>query len=85
MAGPAAEAAELPIIDPATITHFVAVQSALTLEEGMMARALASELSVGERRAWLAELRELSVPEAVKRIRAVLHATRTADIPSDVS
>jgi hypothetical protein len=69
---PAETSAELPTLDPATIAHFVAIQGALTLQESMLARALAAELSSAERNRWLAELRTLSVPEAVARIRAIL-------------
>jgi hypothetical protein len=63
---------ELTTLDPATIAHFVAIQGALTPQEAMLARALAAELSPAERRSWLAELRALSVPEAVAKIRSVL-------------
>jgi len=66
--------AELPMLDPAAIAHFVAIQGALTFREGMLARALAAELSPPEMRAWLAELRRLSVPDAVAKIREVLGA-----------
>ena len=66
--------AELPMLDPAAIAHFVAIQGALTFREGMLARALAAELSPSEMRAWLAELRRLSVPDAVAKIREVLGA-----------
>jgi len=66
--------ADLPTLDPAAIAHFVAIQGALTFREGMLARALAAELSPSEMRAWLAELRRLSVPDAVAKIREVLGA-----------
>jgi hypothetical protein len=65
---------ELPTLDPAALTHFAAIQSALTLEESMLARAMAAELTPAELRAWLSELREMSVPDAVAKIRAVLNA-----------
>ncbi len=72
---PSTEAtADLPTLDPAAIAHFVAIQGALTFREGMLARALAAELSPSEMRAWLAELRRLSVPDAVAKIREVLGA-----------
>jgi len=67
-------ASDLPMLDPAAIAHFVAIQGALTFREGMLARALAAELSPSEMRAWLAELRRLSVPDAVAKIREVLGA-----------
>jgi hypothetical protein len=65
---------ELPTLDAATLAHFVAIQGALTFREGMLARALAAELSPAELRAWMAELRELSVADAVAKVRAVLNA-----------
>jgi len=64
--------AELPTLDMAALAHFAAIQGALTFREGMLARALAAELSPAEMRTWLTELQTLSVPEAVARIRAVL-------------
>jgi len=65
---------ELPTLDPAALTQFAAIQAALTLQESMLARALVAELTPAELRAWLSELRELSVPDAVAKIRAVLNA-----------
>lgn len=65
---------ELPTLDAATLAHFVAIQSALTFQEGMLARAMAAELSPSELRAWMTELCELSVADAVAKIRAVLNA-----------
>jgi hypothetical protein len=64
--------AELPTLDMAALAHFAAIQGALTFREGMLARALAAELSPAEMRTWLTELQTLSVPEAVAKIRAVL-------------
>jgi len=63
---------ELPTLDPAALAHFAAIQGVLTFREGMLARALAAELPPAELRTWLAELRTLSVPEAVTKIRGVL-------------
>lgn len=54
----------------------MAIQGALTPQEGIFARALAAELSPAERHRWLAELGSLSVPEAVAKIRAVLGTDR---------
>ncbi len=68
------DADELPTLDPAALAHFAAIQSALTFQEGMLARAMAAELTPAELRTWLADLRELSVPDAVAKIRAVLNA-----------
>jgi len=75
---PTATAAEPPsdlaTLDPAALAHFAAIQTALTFREGMLARALAAELTPAELRTWLAELRTLSVAEAVAKIRGVLGA-----------
>lgn len=72
-AEPAMEAAEkLPTLDPAALAHFAAIQGALTFRESMLARALAAELSPADLRAWLTDLRALSVPEAVAKVRSVL-------------
>jgi hypothetical protein len=76
---------ELPTLDPAALTHFAAIQGALTLEESMLARALAAELTPAELRAWLSELREMSVPDAVSKIRAVLNAEGSDSTPGDGS
>jgi len=77
--------ADLPTLDPATLAHFAAIQGALTFREGMLARALAAELSAAELRAWLAELRTLSVPEAVAKIRGVLDPDDSGNISGGVS
>ena len=63
---------ELPRLDRAALAHFGAIQAALTLREGMLARALAAELSPADLRTWFAELQMLSVPDAVAKVRAVL-------------
>lgn len=47
---------DLPTLDAAALAHFAAIEGALTFREGMLARALAAELSPSELRAWLAEL-----------------------------
>src|SRR6185436_19200389 len=65
---------ELPTLDAATLAHFAAIQGALTFREGMLARELAAELTPAELRAWMTELCELSVADAVAKIRAVLNA-----------
>lgn len=62
----------LPPIDPQTMAHFVAVQSALTPEESAIAREVAKELSASELRAWFDELGKLSVPEAVEKVRKLI-------------
>lgn len=62
----------LPPIDPQTMAHFVAVQSALTAEEASLAREVAKELSAAELRAWFDELSTLSVPDAVAKVRKLV-------------
>jgi hypothetical protein len=63
---------ELPPLDPNAMSHFIAIQSALTPREAALARRLASELSPAEIRAWFAELSTVSVADAVARIRAFI-------------
>ncbi len=63
---------ELPILDSAALSHFANIQNALTSREGMLARAIAAELSPAELRSWITELRQLSTPDAVARIRGLL-------------
>lgn len=73
-ATPAAAAvpSNLPTIDQADMMHFTAILNALSLRERMYAQALAAELSPDELRSWIAELKQLSVADAVTKIRAVL-------------
>jgi hypothetical protein len=65
----------LPPLDPAAMAHFIAIQSALTPEEAMVARGVAKELSPVELRGWFDELKALSVADAVARIRSLIHPT----------
>src|SRR5687767_8075688 len=62
----------LPPIDPQTMAHFIAVQSALTPEEAAIAREVAKELSAAELRTWFDELSKLSVPDAVEKVRKLI-------------
>ncbi len=62
----------LPPLDPQTMTHFIAVQSALTPEEGAIAREVAKDLTAAELRAWFDDLSKLTVPEAVGRVRKLI-------------
>jgi len=62
----------LPPIDPQTMAHFIAVQSALSPEEGALAREVAKELTAAELRAWFDELADLSVPAAVAKVRKLI-------------
>lgn len=65
----------LPPIDPKTMSHFIAIQSALAPNEAALARQVAAELSPAELRAWFDELSALSVQDAVAKIRSMLGAT----------
>ncbi|HEY4243688.1 MAG TPA: hypothetical protein VGM88_27940 [Kofleriaceae bacterium] len=65
----------LPPLDPKTMSHFLAVQSALAPNEAVLARQVAAELAPTELRAWFKELSALSVPDAVAKIRSMLGAT----------
>lgn len=62
----------LPPLDPKMMSHFIAIQSALTPNEATLARQLAAELSSAEQRAWLHELTALSVSDAVAKLRGIL-------------
>ncbi len=62
----------LPPIDPSTMAHFIAIQSALKPEEATLAREVAGSLGVTELRAWFDELSKLSVPQAVQKIRVLI-------------
>jgi hypothetical protein len=76
---------ELPTLDSTALAHFAAIQSALTFREGMLARALAAELTPADLRTWLDELRQLSVADAVARIRSVLGDETSDDTTGGVS
>ncbi len=76
----------LPPLDPAAMAHFLAIQSALGADEAAMAREVASTLSPRELRAWMSELRTMSVPDAVAAIRKHIHPqaqpSNTAEVVS---
>jgi len=59
-------------LDPADMQHFLQIQAALTPDEAALARAVAKELSPSELQGWFAELRALSVPDAVAKIRQLI-------------
>ncbi len=63
---------DLPPLDPATMAHFIAVQSALKPEEAALAREVAGDLEPAALRSWFDELSKLSVPDAVAKIRALI-------------
>ena len=65
--------AELPPLNPETMTHFMAVQAQLSPVESALAREVAADLAPAQLRAWFDELSKLSVAEAVARVRALLN------------
>ena len=65
----------LPTLDDASLAHFQAIEDALTLAERMRAHELAAQRPAAELRAWYAELRAMSVPDAIARLRAELEPT----------
>lgn len=67
-----APAVELPPLDPATMQHFIAIQSALAPDEAVLARAVAAELAPAQLREWFDELKKLTVPDAVAKIRTLI-------------
>jgi hypothetical protein len=69
---PTQSSAELPPIDPKTMSHFIAIQSALGPEEAALARQLAAELTPIELRAWFDDLSKRDVAQAVQKIRGLL-------------
>jgi hypothetical protein len=66
------EPAELPPLDMEAAAHFVQIQQQLTPEEAALARGIAANLQPNELRAWFAELKQLSVADAVAKIRAFI-------------
>jgi hypothetical protein len=68
----ASAGATLPPLDPQTMAHFIAIQSALAPDEAALAREVAGELAPAELRAWFDELSKLSVPDAVVKIRSLI-------------
>ncbi|HEY4177981.1 MAG TPA: hypothetical protein VGM90_14135 [Kofleriaceae bacterium] len=62
----------LPPIDPQTMAHFIAIQSALKPEEAAMAREVAGNLGTAELNSWFEELKKLTVPQAVQKIRVLI-------------
>jgi hypothetical protein len=75
----------LPPLDPAAMAHFLAIQSALGPDEAAMAREVASALSPREMRAWMDELRSMSVPDAVAAIRRHVHPPQGSNAQESVS
>lgn len=67
----------LATIGPEAMAHFIAVQNALTAEEAAIAREVAKDISRAEQAAWLVDLKTLSVPEAVAKVRSLIAGTKT--------
>lgn len=67
-----AKSVEMPPLDPATMAHFIGVQSALKPEEAALAREVAGTLAPAALRGWFDELSKLSVPQAVQKIRVLI-------------
>lgn len=64
--------AKLPPLDPSTMAHFLAIQNELAPNEAALAQEVAANLGPAEVRAWFQELRTLSVPDAVAKIRGLI-------------
>ncbi|MFT3693833.1 MAG: hypothetical protein QM831_11870 [Kofleriaceae bacterium] len=62
----------LPPIDAKTMSHFIAIQSVLDPDEAAIARDVAATLRPSELRTWFDELSQLTVADAVKKIRATI-------------
>ena len=60
------------LADPKTAQHVVAVMAQLTPGEQKMAQLVASELAEDDRARWFHQMNQLSVVDAVARIRSVL-------------
>lgn len=69
---PAPDGDVMPPLDAKTMAHFIAIQAALKPDEAAMARAVAGELGPVELRAWFEDLKKLSVPDAVTKIRSLI-------------
>lgn len=67
-----ATATAAPMIEPAAMMHFLAIQKALTAEEAALAKEVAKGLTPAELNAWIGELAPLSVLDAVARIRSII-------------
>ena len=67
-------------IEPAAVAHFVAVNAALHPGEARLVQQVTRELQPDELRAWIEDLRLLTVPDAVAQIR-VLIGTASEVVP----
>lgn len=78
-AAPESVAHVLATIGPDAMAHFLAVQNALTTDEAAIAREVAKDLSPAEQAAWLVDLKKLSVPDAVAKVRGLIGGTTTTE------
>jgi hypothetical protein len=62
--------------------HFIAIQNALTPDEAAFARKAASKFTREQLEAWMAELGQLSVADAVARIRAEIAKSGATEVAS---
>ena len=69
---PAAAASGLPPLGPETLAHFLAIQSELKPDEAALARGIAADLAPKDLRAWFDDLKKLTVPDAVAKVRATI-------------
>jgi len=83
--GDAATGAALPPLSPQAMAHFLSIQSELTAEEAALARAAAAELSPHDLRAWFEQLSQMSIPDAVKRVRGLLAESLGSSGKSEVA
>ena len=73
----------LPPLDPAALAHFLAVRAALTPEESALAQEVARDLSPADLRKWFDELKALSVPDAVAKIRALIRTEEATNVTEE--
>ena len=86
---PSAPPAALPsadrlALDAAAHAHFNAIERALTLAERMRMHEIAAQRPASELRAWIDELANVPVPEAVARLRTALAMADGATPPREL-
>lgn len=74
------EAERPPTASPSAMQHFLAIQAALTPQESAIAQSVAMNFTPEERTAWMNELKQLSVEEAVAKIRTAIAATSKSSV-----
>jgi hypothetical protein len=80
-----APTARLGTTSPIAQAHLAAIQRQLTFAEDAAVRAHLAALPMPERSTWIVELLELTVPEAVARIRAMSAVQQADTFGSDAS